>query len=66
MNLSYVMSHMSRVRCDGSPMPTARDTDPPPASSPTMHSRQVHQTKKFFLLVWNQPIYPKTRKTFKS
>ena len=39
------MCHVSSVTCHLSPMAIATATDPPPANSPTMHSRLVHQDR---------------------
>ena len=41
--LSYVSCHLF---CHPSLMPTAKATDPPPANSPTMHSRLVRKDPK--------------------
>ena len=42
---SRVTFHISPVTCYLSPTPTATITDPPPANSPTMHSRLVNQDR---------------------
>ena len=42
-HVSIITSQMPSVTFHLSPMPTATAKDPPPADSPTMHSRLVHQ-----------------------
>ena len=39
------MCQLSPVTCHISPTPTVTATDPPPANSPTLHSRMVHQDR---------------------
>ena len=45
-HLSRVICHQSPVTCHLSLTPTAAATDPPPANSPTMHSRPVGKDHK--------------------
>ena len=52
-NVSCTMYHVTHVACRRSPvichlslMPKATATDPPPANSPTMHSRMVGKDQK--------------------
>ena len=53
------MCHMSDVTCHLLLTPTATATDPPPANSPTMHSRLVHQDKK--VCFWEPSLLPKNK-----
>ena len=45
-HVSCVASHMSHGTCHMSLTPTATAMDPPPANSPTMHSRMVCEDPK--------------------
>ena len=45
-HMSHVADHLSPVTCHLSLTPTATATDPPPASSPIMHSRLVRKDQK--------------------
>ena len=47
--VSHVMCHVSRATCHMSLTPTATDTYPSPANSPTMHSRMVQKVQKIKL-----------------
>ena len=47
--MSHVKCCMPHVTCHMSLTPTAIATDPPPANSPTLHSRMVCKDKRFFL-----------------
>ena len=46
--VSHVMSCVSRVAYHISLMPTTTTMDPPPAYSPTMHSRMVFKDQKIY------------------
>ena len=50
--MSHILCHVSHVTCNLSPAtchlsqpPTATATYPPPANSPTMHSKPVHKDR---------------------